>query len=235
MGRRSHDSFLGLGGGSGGLLGSGLGSGGSNWGLDDGLNLLLDNNSLTTHLDDLSGHSLLLADSVLGTTGLTLGLNLSDADLLSLKLVDGLHQDVLVLELVTLGSEVKLVVDVLVDLLGVTVLLEETSKNASSTHLQDLWGHTCAHGTSTVTGTSMATLALLGLVFLYAAAGVHLVLTSDDKTIFVELSDVLAGVSKSNFLALIGINPDALLSALKDGSSKSSLQSKHCHFDMKLI
>jgi hypothetical protein len=60
----------------------------------------------------------------------------------------------------------------------------------------------------------MATLALLGLVSLDAGAGVHRHLTSHDEAILVELSDVLAGVGKSNFAGFVGINPNALLTAL---------------------
>jgi len=228
--RRRYDSFLGLGGGLGSLLGGGLGGGGGRGGGLDDLGLLLDGGNLTTHLGDLAGGTLLLADLVLGAASVTLGLDLGNADLLSLQLVDGLHKDVLVLELVTLGGEVKLVVDVLVDLLGVTVLLEEAAEDASTADLEHLGGHTGITGTLLVTSTLVTALALLGLVSLYAAAGVHEGLASDDKTILVELSDVLAGVSKSNFLALIGVDPNSLLSALEDGSSKSSLQSKHCHF-----
>jgi len=117
MSLRRWNSLLGL---SGGCGSGGLGGGWLSGGLlsDDwlSLNLLLDD-CLTAHLDNLAGDSLLLADGVLGATGITLSILLRDANLLRLELVDGLDQDVLVLELVTLGAEVELVGDVLVDLL----------------------------------------------------------------------------------------------------------------------
>jgi hypothetical protein len=76
----------------------------------------------------------------------------------------------------------------------------------------------------------MTALALLGLVTLYAGARVHGDLASDDEAVFVEFADVLAGVGKGNLRSLIGVNPDSLLTALKDGGSESSLQSEHSHF-----
>ena len=64
--------------------------------------------------------------------------NLSNTDLLSFELVDSLNQNVLVLELVTLGTEVEFVVDVLVDLLVVTVLPEEATEDTGTTDSQHL-------------------------------------------------------------------------------------------------
>lgn len=232
---RRSGSLLCLGGGSGGLLvgGGGLDGLSSLDGL--GFDLLGGGDGLTTHLDNLAGDSLILADGVLGTTGITLGLDLGNADLLRLELVDGFHQDVLVLELVTLGTEVELVVDVLVDLLGVTVLPEEATEDTGAADGEHLGGHTRISATLTVTGTLMATLALFGLVSLDTGAGVHGDLASDDEAILVQLADVLAGVGKSDFLALVGVNPNALLSTLEDGGSKPSLQSEHSHFVCKLL
>ena len=231
----SWNSLLGLGRGCGS---GGLGGGWLSGGLfsDDwlGLNLLLDD-GLTAHLDNLAGDSLFLADGVLGATGITLSILLGDANLLRLELVDGLDQDVLVLELVTLGAEVELVVDVLVDLLGVTVLLQETSQDTGSAHSDDLGGHTGIAGTLTVTGALVTALALFGLVTLYAGARVHGDLATDDEAVFVELADVLAGVGKSNLGGLIGVNPDSLLTALKNGGGESSLQSEHTHFLLNLF
>lgn len=214
VGLRRYDSLLLLGGGVGLLLVSGLGGGLG--GFDNLLDLLLNGSgNITTHLSVLSGSTLLLADGVLGTTGLTLGLELSNTDLLSLELVDSLDQDVLVLELVTLGSEVELVVDVLVDLLGVSVLSEETTENAGSADSQDLVGHTGGGSTLSVTGTIVATSALLSLLGLDTGTGVHSNITSDDDTVLEQLTDVLAGVSKSNLVSFVGVHPDALLSALE--------------------
>lgn len=230
VGRRGHDSRVND---SLSVLGWG-----SLWlGLLDWLLLNWSGNwsSLNTHLSVLSSNSLLLALSVLGTTSVTLGIELSLTDLLSLELVDGLDQDVLVLELVTLGSKVELVVDVLVDLLGVSISLQKTSEDTGSADGQNLGWHTGITGTLLVTSTLMATLSLLSLVALYTGAGVHMDLSSDDKTILVELSDVLTGVGKSNLVGLIWINPDSLTSALKNGSGKSALKSEHSHFTFEVI
>jgi len=186
-----HDSLLGLGWGILLLLLSWLG-----WGwlgsLNNWLWLLLNWSWLTTHLDDLAGDSLLLTDGVLGTTGLTLSLDLSNTDLLGLHLVDSLHQDVLVLELVTLGSQVELVVEVLVDFLAVTVLSEETTENASTADGKNLAWHTGIRGTLLVTSTLMTALSLLSFVLLYTRARVHLDLASDDEAVLEHFSDVLA-------------------------------------------
>jgi len=106
--------------------------------------------------------------------------------------VNGLHKNVLVLELVTLGSKVQLVVDMLVDLLAFSVFLEQSTENTSSADGENLAWHTSVTGTLSVTSSLMATLALLGFVSLDTGARVHGDLTSDDKTILEKFSDVLA-------------------------------------------
>ena len=85
--------------------------------------------------------------------------------------MDGLDQDTLVLELVTLGAEIELVVDVLIDLLGVTVLLKQTSQNAGSTHPENASGHTGFVGTLPLTTTVVATLNRLADLNTYPCAG----------------------------------------------------------------
>ena len=67
--------------------------------------------------------------------------------LLSLLLVDELHQDTLVLEHVALGLEVQLVVEVAVDLLGLTVAAQQAAEDAHALHPQQLLGHTGILGT----------------------------------------------------------------------------------------
>merc|ERR1739845_6598 len=54
----------------------------------------------------------------------------------SLLLVDILHEDTLVLEHVTLGLQVQLVVQMAVNLLGLPVSLEQSSQNSHSQHPQ---------------------------------------------------------------------------------------------------
>ena len=140
----------------------------------------------------LAGESLLLLGGVLPSAGLSLSGELSLTCAVGLHLVDGLNKDVLVLELVTLGAEVESVVDVLVDLLGVTVLDQEASEDSLAAHPQDLDGHTGVLGTLSFTVASVSALAL-GLVHALAAgAGVHLNLLAHDQTILHQLANVLA-------------------------------------------
>ena len=71
--------------------------------------------------------------------------------LLALHSVNSLKENALVLKLVTLGVEAKGVVDVLVDLLGVAHLVEETAEDADAAHPHDLEGETGVGGTATLT------------------------------------------------------------------------------------
>jgi len=137
-------------------------------------------------------NSLLLSDGVLGSSGFTLGLEFGLTDLLSLQLVDGLNEDVLVLELVTLGREVELVVNVSVDLLGVSILLQEASNDSLSAHPQDLDGHTGVAGTLSVTGALMTALSLGLSPSLRTGARVHGDLASHEETVLVKFANILA-------------------------------------------
>ena len=64
--------------------------------------------------------------------------------------MDGLEKYALVLELITLGKHVKVVVDVLVNFLGVAHLLEQTTKDADASHPEDLDGETGVSSTATL-------------------------------------------------------------------------------------
>lgn len=66
-----------------------------------------------------------------------------------------LDEGALVLESVTLAGVVQLVVKVLVDLAGSTVLDEQTAENAHAAHPEDLGGHTGVRGTLSLTDTSV--------------------------------------------------------------------------------
>ena len=79
--------------------------------------------------------------------------------LLSLLLVDELHQDTLVLEHVTLGLQVQLVVKMTINLLGLTVTLEETPQNTHPFHPHFFLGHSGILGTFPLTVTGMTALA----------------------------------------------------------------------------
>ena len=70
-----------------------------------------------THSDSLSVVSLLLLVSSLDSSGLSLLFKFLLSLLLRLHLVDGLNQYGLVLELVTLGGQVEVMIDILRDFL----------------------------------------------------------------------------------------------------------------------
>ena len=89
----------------------------------------------------------------LESSGLSLFLELGLSDFLLLHLMDGLDQNGLVLELVTLGAEIEVMVDILGDLLGLSVLLEESSKNSLSSHPENLGRHSGVSGTLSLTET----------------------------------------------------------------------------------
>ena len=110
-----------------------------------------------THGNSLSGISLLLLLSGLNSSCFSLLLELGFSDLLLLHLVDGLNKNGLVLELITLGSEIEVMVDISRDLLGFSVLLEKSSEDSLSSHVKDLNGHSCVSGTLSLTETGVST------------------------------------------------------------------------------
>ena len=105
------------------------------------------------HGDGLSVVSLGFLLSGLESSGLSLFLELGLSDFLLLHLVDGFDQNGFVLELVTLGAEIEVMVDILGDLLGLSVLLEESSKNSLSSHPENLGRHSGVSGTLSLTET----------------------------------------------------------------------------------
>lgn len=126
----------------------------------------------------LAGGDLLREDLLLGA--------------LDLLLVDVLDQDTLVLEDVSLGLQVGLVVEVTVDLLGFTVLLEETAEDALTAEPEELGGSTGVTGSSALTGTRVTSL-LLGLkAAVGAGTRVNLDGLLQDEAITDELADLLA-------------------------------------------
>jgi len=63
------------------------------------------------------------------------------------------------------------VVDVLVNLLCVTVFLKQTSQNAGAAHPENASGHTGFAGTLSLTTTAVATFNLLAYLNTYLCAG----------------------------------------------------------------
>jgi len=111
-----------------------------------------------THGNLLSVVSLFLLGSSLDTSGFLLLGKLVLSDLLLLHLVDGFNKNELVLIKVTLSMQVEEMVDILSDLLGFSVLLEKSSKDSLSSHPEDLRGHSCVFGTSSLTMSLMSSL-----------------------------------------------------------------------------
>ena len=97
--------------------------------------------------------SLGLLLSSLDSSGFSLFLELGLSDFLLLHLVDGLDQNGFVLELVTLRAEIEMMVDILGDLLGLSILLEKSSEDSLSSHPEDLRRHSCVSGTLSLTET----------------------------------------------------------------------------------
>jgi hypothetical protein len=143
--------------------------------------------------------------------------------------VNGLDQDSLVLELVTLGAKVELMVDVLGDLLGVAVLSEEASEDSLSAHPQDLLGHTGVLGTLSLTVAAVTALALGLVEGLDARAGVHVHLALHDQTVLEQLANVLSGVGEGDLGDFIGIDPNTLDTDLQHGGCESLLESQGRH------
>ena len=182
-----------------------------------------------THSNSLGGVSLLLLLGGLDSSGLSLFLKFLFSLLLSLHFVDGLNQDSLVLELITLGSQVEVMVDILGDLLCFSILSKKSSENSLSSHPDNLGWHSCVSGTLSLTSTVMSSLSL-GLVnSLDSRFRVHADMLSDDKSVLEQLTDVLSGVGEGDFVGLVGVDPNSLLSALQHSSSQSFLQSQKCH------
>mgnify|MGYP000152921651 CR=1 FL=1 len=107
--------------------------------------------------------SLGLLLSSLDSSGFSLFLELGLSDFLLLHLVDGFDQNGFVLELVTLGAEIEMMVDILGDLLGLSVLLEKSSEDSLSAHPQNLGWHTGVLGSLSLSETGVSALSL-GLV-----------------------------------------------------------------------
>lgn len=150
------------------------------------LRRLLDN----AHLDSLAVVALSLLLGGLDTSGVSLLGEGGLTDLLLLHLVDGLNENGLVLEQVTLGAEVEVMVDVLGDLLGIAVLDQEASEDSLAAHPQDLDGHTRVSGTLPLAGAVMSALTLGLLHALAAGSRVHLNLLAHDQTVLHQFADV---------------------------------------------
>ena len=151
--------------------------------------------------------------------------------ILTLLLVDLLNQHTLGLVTVTLGQSVEVSVHVLVDLVGLTVLSQQTTKDTNAAHPEELLRDTGVHGTTALTVTSVVTASLGVVTNMHASTGVHQLVLADNETVLNELADVLARVGEGNLGNFRGVHPHSTLSALENGSSKSLLKTKANHFE----
>lgn len=134
--------------------------------------------------------SLFLSGGILSSSSFLLFFQLLFSDLFLFHLVDGFNQDTLVLELVTFGTQVEVMVDFLADLLGVSILSEKSSQNSLSSHPEDFLGHSGVLSSLSLTVTTMSSLSFGFMISLYSSFGVHVELSSHYQSIFEEFSDV---------------------------------------------
>lgn len=136
--------------------------------------------------------SLFLADGVLGTTGISLELELGFTLGVGLVLVDEFDQDVFVLVHVTLSAEVHLSVLSTGDLLGLTVLAEESTEIARASHPKDLRRHTGVGSSLPASKSAMTSLSDSGVPCLASEARVDIGLLLFNDVVLNKLADVLA-------------------------------------------
>merc|ERR1719394_1435046 len=149
--------------------------------------------------------------------------------LLSLLLVDVLHEDTLVLESVTLGLQVQLVIQVAINLLGLPISLKQPPENTHPHDPHSLLGGSGILGTLALSETSVPSLPACFVVLANAGPGVDSNRLLDDKTILDELADVLARVGVGNLVDLVGVQPLLVLAALHDAGGKALLQPQGTH------
>ena len=104
--------------------------------------------------------------------------------------MNSFDQQTLVCELVTLGSQVEVMVNIFADLLGVSILPQQSSQNSLSSHPENLLGHS---GVLSSTSFTMATMSSLSSGFmegLYSGFRVHVQLSSHYQSILEEFPNV---------------------------------------------
>jgi len=187
---------------------------------------------------DLLGFSLLGGDALLSSSpsflvlvsaSLSLVGQLLGAERLGLLLVDEFHQHTLVLEHVTLALDVELVVKMAIDLLVLSVFLQETTQNAHPSHPQFLDRHTRVGGTLALTGTGVTSLSSSQSILPRSGARMNGLRLLDDQTVLDQTTDVLSRVGVGNFIDFIRVHPDFVPPALEDGGRKPLLQSHRRH------
>lgn len=117
------------------------------------------NNTLSKTL--LSTSNLTMASgSGLNTTSLKLVSNSLGTKLLCLLVVDGLNENTLVLVHITLDSKIQLAIQMEVNLLAISVLLQKTAQHTEATHPENLCWQTSLTGSSALTVSAVTSLGL---------------------------------------------------------------------------
>jgi len=119
----------------------------------------------------------------------------------------------LVLEHVTLDLEVKLMVQVAVELLGSTVLGQHPPEDPHATHPDHLTRETGFAGTLTLTQTHVSAQTLGGVTAVHTRTGVDSNMLLYNVTILDEFAAGRTRVGIGNFVAFVGVQPDFPLSA----------------------
>lgn len=129
---------------------------------------------------------------VLGATGFSLLRDKLVAGTLVLFLVDILNENSFVLEDVSLGFEIAFVVKVLIDLVLLSVFLEQAAENSLAAHPKHFSGHTSITGTSALTNTGVSSLSLGGEPLSNAGTRVDGGRLLQNKTISDEFANIVS-------------------------------------------
>ena len=105
--------------------------------------------------------------------------------------MDIFHQDTLVLEHITLGLEVELMVQMSINLATFTVLAQQTTQHTHSAHPKDGSRHTGISGTATLTSSSVTAKTLSSSLFTDTETGVRGFGLFYDQTVLGEFTNVL--------------------------------------------
>ncbi len=140
--------------------------------------------------------------------------------------VDVINKNALVLEDVTLSLQVKLLVEVVVDLAIVTVVGEKAAKDTGTADPENLGGHTGLAGTGALAETTVAAFSLSLGTGTDTEAGNTVDLLLGDNVITNKLTDTLTAGGLANFVHLSGVDPDTALTALENVRSKALLKLK---------
>lgn len=137
-----------------------------------------------------------------------------------------LNQRSLVLESITLGRLVQGVVQVLVDLAGISVLCQQSSQDTQSSHPQNLRRHTGVFSTLSLTETHVSTSSLGLLQSSSSRSRVDGGGLLDDGTVSVQFSNSLTRVGSGDLVGLVRVQPNLSLTNANDAGRESLLGSK---------